>query len=55
MTYFDLCKEVSGYKTSDAVHKFCSYASWYCIYNKLEFNKHNVKEAHKKYLKTPKE
>lgn len=48
-SYYDLCSQVSNYKKSDSIHKFCNYAKWYCIYYKLKFNKINVTEAFKKY------
>lgn len=52
MTYYELCEKITGYKKSDSIHKFCSWAKWYCNCNKLEFNKTNIIKAFEKYKKT---
>ena len=53
MTYFDLCKNISGLKKNESIEKFCNYAKWFCNYNKLAFNETNVKTAFNKYRKSP--
>ena len=55
MTYFELCKEVSGLKRNESIEKYCCFAKWFCNYNKIQFNKENVKRAYTDYRKSPKD